>query len=92
MPSVRDLAARLGDSLKNSEFRNHPNLYKMDEDPQELRRIQWVRYLDMLEWKNVHPSRMCNLHSIELRIKDEKDYILATALCKKLKLPFKSVA
>lgn len=41
MPSVLDLAARLSDAMKATEFRHHPSRIAMQNDTRELMRVRW---------------------------------------------------
>lgn len=41
MPSVLDLAARLSDALKDTEFHRHPSRLAMQNDVKELLRVRW---------------------------------------------------
>ncbi len=41
MPSVLDLAARLSDAMKDTEFRHHPSRIAMQNDVGELLRVRW---------------------------------------------------
>lgn len=84
MSSIPEIAAKLSDSLIDSEFKNNPDRLFLNRNPKELQRIQWIRSMDVrnreygeLDWQQ------------NLRKRDREQYELATKLCKKLKLPYR---
>ena len=86
MPSLLDLAAKLADSLKDSEFRNHPDRIRLHTNRSVLQRIQWIRFMDVQfrDYERIVPK-----WKEEIRKRDLEQYELATKLCKKLKIPYK---
>ncbi len=82
MATVLDLAARVGDAMKDSEFHDHPDRFKMHLNVSELRRINWIRYHNLSgnDYQNSD-------HGRNLKKKDEHLYKTTLALLKKLRVP-----
>lgn len=81
MPTVKDLVARVGDALKQSEFRDHPDLYGMDQNLPELRRIHWSNAHCIMQSTY---DAYCLPHGPELKRQDLAVYNTTKNLLQKL--------
>jgi len=79
MPSVLDLAARLSDALKDTEFHRHPSRLAMQNNVKELLRVRWS-----LQCSPLLRDKMFNNDA--LRDDTVRAFDAATALCRKLRL------